>query len=70
MTKPLPTIWNADPHTLAKIEILKAYLSAWLPIIARTFTSPIVYVDGFAGPGVYKNGKPGSPKVASDTMLN
>jgi len=28
-----PTIWPAAPHTIAKIEILKGYLQAWLAIM-------------------------------------
>jgi len=65
----LPTVWDADPHTLAKLEILKAYLQAWMPILARQAASrdrgcEIVYVDAFSGPGEYSGGEPGSPLVA------
>lgn len=58
-----PPIWDADPHTLAKIEILKNYLNAWFPIVAARF-SELVYIDGFSGPGSYRNHPEGSPVAA------
>jgi three-Cys-motif partner protein len=64
MANKLPTIWDADPHTIAKIAILKNYLNAWFPIVASRFTGNIVYIDGFAGPGSYKNHSEGSPLAA------
>lgn len=58
-------IWPAEPHTLAKIELVRRYLDAWLPIMGRGFPgSPILYIDGFAGPGIYERGEDGSPIVA------
>jgi three-Cys-motif partner protein len=56
-------VWEIDRHTLAKHEILKTYLQAWLPIMSR-WNERLVIVDGFAGPGVYKGGEPGSPIIA------
>jgi three-Cys-motif partner protein len=59
------TIWPADPHTLAKIEILKGYLNAYFPILGRSKRGQnILLVDGFAGPGEYTNAAEGSPVVA------
>src|SRR4051812_13182003 len=59
------TIWPADPHTLAKIEILKGYLHAYFPILGRTKRGQnILLVDGFAGPGEYTNASEGSPVAA------
>ncbi len=61
----LPPIWDADPHTLAKIAILKGYLHAWFRILgARMRRQVILYVDGFAGPGHYRNHDEGSPLAA------
>src|SRR2546426_3670061 len=57
------TIWPAQAHTLAKHSILRRYLVAWLPIMLRRYAH-IVYVDGFAGPGIYTGGEPGSPIIA------
>lgn len=57
------TIWPAEPHTLAKHEILRRYLQAWFPIIDRAFGKQI-YIDGFCGSGIYTGGEPGSPIIA------
>jgi hypothetical protein len=52
----LPTIWEATPHTIAKIAILKAYLVAWFQILGITMQGKdLTYIDGFAGPGKYTN---------------
>jgi len=60
----MPT-WPAEPHTLAKIIILRKYLDAWFPIVGRGFPGrAIYYIDGFAGPGRYATGEAGSPVVA------
>lgn len=65
MTKRLPVIWDADQHTIAKISILKGYLNAWFRILGlRMRNQTILYVDGFAGPGRYKNHPEGSPLAA------
>lgn len=61
----LGTTWHADPHTLAKIAILEAYLVAWFSIMGRTMRGrPLLYIDGFAGPGEYINSPKGSPLAA------
>lgn len=70
MSKKISTIWDADPHTLAKIAILKGYLNAWVPILGKSFSTPLIYVDGFAGPGRYRDGQPGSPIVAINAASN
>jgi three-Cys-motif partner protein len=64
MSNKLPTIWDADAHTIAKIAILKNYLNAWFPIVGSRYSGPIVYVDGFAGPGHYRDHSEGSPLAA------
>jgi three-Cys-motif partner protein len=66
-SKKLGKTWKAEPHTLAKIEILKAYLDAYFPILAQSRSKrgkPFLYVDGFAGPGEYTNSPTGSPIAA------
>jgi len=71
-----PTVWSADPHTIAKHRILQASLGAWLPILSRqsknvgSAEKSIKYIDGFAGPGVYEGGEKGSPVLALETALN
>jgi three-Cys-motif partner protein len=58
-----PTIWPLDPHSKVKHVILRRHLDAWLPIMTRSFPK-LLYVDGFAGPGIYETGEPGSPVIA------
>ena len=68
MAVPKETIWAIEPHTSAKHQILRKYLDAWLPILG-TYNKRVVYVDGFAGPGRYTGGEPGSPIVALEAAL-
>lgn len=59
---PKTTKWEALPHTLAKIAILKAYMRAYVPILGSSKRhAKIIIHDGFAGPDQYTNGKSGSP---------
>lgn len=62
------TVWSIEPHTKAKHEILQNYLKAWFPILSR-WSGRIVYLDGFAGPGIYYGGEPGSPVIALETAV-
>ena len=57
-----------QPHTRAKHVILQTYLQAWFPIMAQR-NERILVLDGFAGPGRYKDGSDGSPVIAIDTLL-
>jgi three-Cys-motif partner protein len=68
MAKITSTIWNIEPHTEAKHAILRRYLEAWLPIITR-WNGRVLYIDGFAGPGEYIDGKDGSPIIAIKAVL-
>ncbi len=69
MAKPMQSLWEIEPHTKAKHEILERYLDAWFPILA-TYNQRIVYIDGFCGPGRYKGGEDGSPIIAIKKALN
>jgi len=69
MAAPRQTIWQLEPHTRAKHEILKRYLQAWMVILSQGKFSEILYIDGFAGPGEYKGGEVGSPIIALDAAL-
>lgn len=60
---PSEVIWEIDSHTKIKLEILRNYLNAWLPIMS-SWNQRLLYIDGFAGPGEYKNYPEGSPIVA------
>jgi three-Cys-motif partner protein len=60
------SLWEARPHTLAKIEIVRRYLYLWFSILgtSRARGSRLVYIDGFAGPGKYSNSDQSSPVAA------
>ena len=61
--------WQIKQHTEAKHKMLRHYLNAWFPIIASQGFNRILYLDGFAGPGVYSDGEPGSPLIALETLI-
>jgi three-Cys-motif partner protein len=63
------TVWKIEAHTIAKHEILRRYLGAWFPILSK-WEGRLVYLDGFAGPGVYSGGEDGSPVIALNTAAN
>lgn len=64
-SKKSETTWAASPHTIAKIDILEAYLTAYFQILGRTKRGQeLLYIDGFAGPGEYTNHPKGSPIAA------
>lgn len=65
---PNSTLWPRDPHTAAKHEILRRYLGAWFPKLR--WARRVLFVDGFAGPGEYEGGEPGSPRIALDTAVS
>ncbi len=68
MAAPKDVIWEIEEHTIAKHQILANYLKAWFPIIGR-FNNTLNYIDGFAGPGIYSQGEPGSPIIALKVAL-
>jgi three-Cys-motif partner protein len=58
-------IWEAEPHTVAKVEVLRAYLVAYFQILGTSKPGQtLLYVDGFAGPDEYRNHPHGSPSAA------
>lgn len=57
-----PTIWLRPPHTGAKHSIFRRHLEAWFPKLS--WTGLVRVIDGFAGPGEYSRGEPGSPLIA------
>ena len=70
MAVPTETLWERDPHTAAKHTLLRRYMSAWFPIMARQFRdSGITFFDGFAGPGEYTNTRDSSPAIAMEQAL-
>lgn len=69
MAKPKTPLWDADEHTLAKHDILREYLEAWLPIMSK-WNRRLLLIDGFAGPGRYVGGEEGSPLIMLRTLLS
>jgi three-Cys-motif partner protein len=65
----IPTVWQLDPHTQAKHQILEEYLKAWFPILSK-YNKRIMYIDGFSGPGIYKKGESGSPIIALQCLVD
>lgn len=66
---PKGTVWELAPHTRVKHDLLRGYLGAWFPILGK-YNRRVVFLDGFAGPGVYEGGEPGSPTLALSTVLD
>ena len=69
VSSPKTTIWPLEPHTVGKHRVLKGYLDAWFPIMTK-LNKRVLFIDGFAGPGEYHGGEPGSPLVAIATLRN
>ncbi|WBP85121.1 three-Cys-motif partner protein TcmP [Kitasatospora cathayae] len=67
MAAPKDVIWPRDPHTAAKHALLRRYLQAWAPIMLSR-NEVVTYAEGFAGPGIYSGGEPGSPVVAHHVL--
>jgi three-Cys-motif partner protein len=63
------TVWPITPHTAAKHDLLRNYLGAWYAILGA-WNRRVLVIDGFAGPGVYRDGEPGSPAVVVRTLLD
>jgi three-Cys-motif partner protein len=64
---PKDVVWSLDPHTRGKHEVLRHYLEAWFPILS-SFARRVAFIDGFAGPGEYAGGEPGSPLIALEVF--
>src|SRR5437867_2606112 len=60
---PKDTVWPLESHTIGKHRVLRSYLNAWLPIMGFS-NDRIIFIDCFAGPGVYEGGEEGSPVIA------
>ena len=60
--------WKLEPHTQGKHLVLRNYMEAWLPIMTR-WNGRVLFIDGFAGPGEYDGGEPGSPIIALPALM-
>jgi three-Cys-motif partner protein len=69
-------LWPLDPHTAAKHRVLRSYLDGWLPVMGHQAQRVgddrprLLLVDGFAGPGRYATGEPGSPLIMLDALCS
>ena len=59
--------WPLREHTEGKHLVLRHYLQGWLRILGRSH-GQLVFIDGFAGPGEYDDGEPGSPAIVLDCV--
>ena len=63
--------WALEPQTAVKHAILRRYLGGWFAVFGYAeIVRRAIYVDGFAGPGAYSGGEPGSPLVALSVLLD
>lgn len=69
MSTTSPTLWDLEPHSKGKHDILLKYAQAWIPIMASRHRRLLI-VDGFAGPGRYLGGERGSPLILLDAYLS
>ncbi len=69
-----PVTWTREDHTRAKHDLLRAFFVKWVSIhssyFARARGGLVRIYDGFAGPGVYADGEPGSPRILLEELLN
>lgn len=70
----MSVLWKLQPSTAAKHLLYQHYLDAWWPKLLQTRPgrpgfSRVTYLDAFAGPGIYKDGEPGSPILAISQLL-
>ena len=42
-------LWEREPHTGAKHELLRSYMGAWYGIMSTTQSTRFVYYDAFGG---------------------
>ena len=69
MAVPEDVIWPLDPHTEAKHRVLAGYYDALYPILTNKFPRLTLF-EGYSGPGVYRDGEPGSPVIAIQKLLD
>ena len=64
---PRTTLWPQDEQTQGKHLVLRSYLDGWFPILG-SWNNRLLFIDGFAGPGEYDHGEPGSPVIGLDCV--
>lgn len=45
---PHETVWDVEPHTLAKHRVIRKYLDAWVPTLGQSLSGRVrvVIIDG------------------------
>jgi three-Cys-motif partner protein len=68
-----PVTWPREDHTKAKHEVLRAFFDKWVSVHSSYFAQRgeglVRVYDGFAGPGIYDGGEPGSPRILVEALL-
>ena len=64
---PRTTVWPHDEQTRGKHLVLRSYLDGWFPVLG-SWNKRLLFIDGFAGPGEYDQGEPGSPVIGLDCI--
>jgi three-Cys-motif partner protein len=66
--------WEREDHTKAKHDLLVAFFNKWVSIHSGYYTQQggglVRIYDGFAGPGVYTGGEPGSPRILLEALVS
>jgi three-Cys-motif partner protein len=61
---------NLQPHSQAKVRLLRIYLKKYLHVLSNSFFSNIYLFDVFCGHGKYDDGGLGSPLVMVEEIQN
>ncbi|HEX5493181.1 MAG TPA: three-Cys-motif partner protein TcmP [Mycobacteriales bacterium] len=69
MPTPGDVLEEREPHTEAAHRVYRRYLHTWFPTLLAGFPRGVTYAEGFAGPGEYHGGYPGSPVIALRAAL-
>lgn len=69
-TDPVAFFKNKRPWSLQKDRILQEYVPSYLQKVSRYPGLPVLFVDGFAGPGKFQSGEPGSPLILAKAIQN
>ena len=60
-----------DEGTQDKLELYREYLREWLPVFINSqYIDALQIFDFFAGPGIDRDGNPGSPAITCDEIRN
>ncbi len=58
---------EARAAAILKHGIIRQYIQPFASKVSSRYGGEVAYLDAYAGPGVYDDGRPGSPALAADT---